>query len=76
MTLSDSLPLVQRNSSSSLPTTSVVSLLGVPRWRLATFSAAGCIVSRRWRHMRTRDTLTGADIPDDGRISTLPSILG
>lgn len=76
MTLSASFPAGQRNSRSSLPTTSVVSLLGVPRCRFAIFSAAGCIVSRRCRHILTNETATGAEYPCEGLISTLPSIRG
>lgn len=76
MTFSASLPDAQRNRRSSLPTTSVVSRRGVPRWRLATFSAAGWIVSLRCRQIRTSEMATGAEKPWDGLISTLPSMRG
>jgi hypothetical protein len=39
-------------------------------------SAEGWIVSRRYRAMVASETLTGAEKPDAGLISTLPSILG
>jgi hypothetical protein len=76
MTLSASRPVAHRYSNSSFPTTSVVSRRGVPRWRLATFSAAGCIVSLRCRHIRTKEIATGAVKPCSGLISTFPSMRG
>ena len=76
ITLSASFPDTHRNRRTSFPTRSTVSRRGVPRCRFATFSAAGCIVSRRWRHIRTMETFTGAEKPAPGRISTLPAILG
>lgn len=39
-------------------------------------SAEGWIVSRRWRHIVTREMRTGAEMPTSGRISTLPSTRG
>lgn len=41
-----------------------------------TESADGWIVSRRWRHIVTKEIETGAETPTVGRISTLPSIRG
>jgi hypothetical protein len=75
-TLSDSLPDGHLNSSNSLPTTSVVSLRGVPKCFFASDSAEGCIVSRLCKHMRTKEIATGADMPVRGLISTFPSIRG
>jgi hypothetical protein len=34
------------------------------------------MVSRFWRHIRTKETGTGIEKPWPGRISTLPSIRG
>lgn len=55
---------------------SVISLRGAARCFFVTESADGCMVSRRCNAMVTRETLTGADTPMSGRISTLPSIRG
>ena len=65
-----------RNNSISLPTVSVDSFLGAARCFFVIESAAGCMVSLRWREMVTREMLTGAVIPAFGRISTVPSIRG
>jgi hypothetical protein len=59
-----------------LPTMSVISLRGAARCFFVTESADGCIVSRRCSAMVTRETLTGAETPMSGRISTLPSMRG
>lgn len=76
MISSYSRPAGQRNSSISLPTTSLISFRGGARCFLVTESADGCIDSRRWRDIVTRETLTAAVIPTLGLISTLPSTRG
>ncbi len=58
-----------------MPTTSVMSLRGAARCFLM-LSAAGWIDSRRCSAILTNETLNGAEKPEAGRISTLPSIRG
>ena len=41
-----------------------------------TLSAAGLMLSRRCSETVTSETLTGAETPTAGRISTLPSMRG
>jgi hypothetical protein len=58
-----------------VPTVSVMSLRGAARCFLI-LSAAGWIDSRRCSAILTKETLKGAEKPDAGRISTLPSMRG
>ena len=76
MTSSYSFPAGHRNNNISLPTISVISFRGGARRFFVTESADGWMVSRRRRDIVTRETLTGAEMPTLGRISTLPSIRG
>ncbi len=55
---------------------SVISLRELEMFDRKRESAAGLIDSRRCSETVTRETLTGAETPAEGRISTRPSIRG